>query len=134
MPTPNGLALLRGGGRPVEPNSTVRTTSCSHDDVLVRRVHLPFKDAISPSDSVLSRARKAVFSEPAMVMSDPMRPIPCEVVDGPLGPSPLGRLSFDSGVHALDLGFQAADFVLEFEDAFDTGDVDSGVGQGGYLA
>jgi hypothetical protein len=87
-----------------------------------------------PSDAVLSRARGAVFSEPATVMSDPMCPIPCEVVDGPLGPSPLGRLSFESGIHTLDLGFQAADFVLQFEDTFDAGDVDSGVGQGGYLA
>jgi lysine-ketoglutarate reductase/saccharopine dehydrogenase-like protein (TIGR00300 family) len=43
-------------------------------------------------------------------------------------------LFLDSGVHASDLGFQSADFVLEFEDALDAGDVDAGVGQGGYLA
>jgi hypothetical protein len=41
MPAPDGLALSGGGGRPVERNSTVRTSSCSHDDVLVRRVQLP---------------------------------------------------------------------------------------------
>jgi hypothetical protein len=43
-------------------------------------------------------------------------------------------LSFDLGVHALDLGFQAPDFDLEFEDALDAADVDAGVGQGCYLA
>ena len=57
-----------------------------------------------------------------------------EVIGRPPGrEGGLGRLRFDCGVEALDLGFEAANFVLEFEDTPDPGDVDPGVGQGGDL-
>ena len=93
------------------------------------------QERILPSDAVLSRGRGAPFSESGHGRVPPDVSIRLRGHRQTAGSrGPLGRLSFDSGVHALDLGFQAADFVLEFEDAPDPGDVDSGVGQGGDLA
>jgi hypothetical protein len=90
---------------------------------------------ILPSDPLLSRACRADFSGAGYGherpdVSNPLRGRRRTAGDR----GPLERLSSASGVHAFDLGFQAADFVLEFEDAFDACDVDSGVGQGGDLA
>jgi len=133
VPTPVGLARLRGGGRPVERNSTVRTTSCPHDDVLGRRADLPSGENVAIRCCVVKGCGSDFFGrgnghERFDVSVD------CKAFDRPPRPAILGRLSFDPGVHALDLGLQAADFVLELEDSFDPGDVDSGVGEGSYLA
>ena len=94
------------------------------------------RERILPSGAVLSRGRGALFRKADPDVAPPDVSIGPEVIGIPPGGEgrSLGRLRFDCGVEALDLGFEAANFVLEFEDPPDPGDVDAGVGQGGDLA